>query len=88
MQTIYRNFDEKRYFSLLKSYYHLEKKYGYYNPLTKEYLNFINKNVKEIIKLTFEKVALEYKLNLVNNLKYFIYILRIYNMKQILNQQK
>lgn len=65
IENIYREFDEKKYYGILKSYYFLEKKYEFYNPLVKEYQKFINDNVKVIISQTFESVSNECKLDLV-----------------------
>lgn len=65
IENIYRNFDEKKYYGILKSYYHLEKKYEFYNPLITEYQKFIHDNIKTIISNAFEQISKEFKLDLV-----------------------
>ena len=65
MQSVYKKFDEKKYYSLLKSYYNLEGKDSGFTPLIKQYPVFINENIKEIIKAIFECISKEFNLNLV-----------------------
>lgn len=65
MENIYREFDEKKYLGILKSYYYLEKKYQFYNSLIKEYQKFINDNIKVIISNAFEKALNDLKIDLV-----------------------
>ena len=70
IENIYRNFDEKKYYGILKSYYHLEKKYEFYSPLVNEYQKFLHDNIKAIISNTFEAISKEYKLDLVINISF------------------